>query len=483
MKKNQKGLSALQLTMMALGTVIGGSFFLGSSIAIHAAGPGVLISYCLGGILVYFILYALSEMTAADPAAGSFRNFAAAAFGPGTGFVVGWVYWTGMVLAMSSEAAAISILIRSWFPSLSITILGSIIIIGVTMINLIGAEKLSTLESSLAAVKVFAIAAFIIIGLLLITGLIPGSQRIGIGELAREPLLPGGIKSIAGSMLIVMFSYAGFEIISLAASETDDPRKTIPKAINYTVVSILGLYILSSVVLMPLIPTSILNEEISPMVAALDRWGINWAGNLINFVLVTAVLSTMLATMFGLGRMVRSLALEGHAPKLLKDGEGVPMRGILFSGFGMLFALALGHLFPSVYLFLISSGGFAALFTYAVILASHIRLRKKYGSSKEGKSKMAVSPYLSWIALISMIVIILSMPLISGQSAGLIAGLIMLIVYSFAYFAMKYSRSFTKPDTVNIYLKTKIKRVRMSMEFSEELTQGDKDLKKDKDDK
>ncbi|MCX7615597.1 MAG: amino acid permease, partial [Clostridiales bacterium] len=97
MKRNEKGLGALQLTMMALGTVIGGSFFLGSAVAIHAAGPSIILSYIIGGVLVYFILFAMSEMTVANPDTGSFRTFASHAFGQGTGFVVGWVYWTGMV--------------------------------------------------------------------------------------------------------------------------------------------------------------------------------------------------------------------------------------------------------------------------------------------------------------------------------------------------------------------------------------------------
>ncbi len=111
------GLSAWGLAMMALGTVIGGSFFLGSSIVIKAAGPAIILSYVLGGALVYLILFSLSEMTVADPAPGSFRSFAEKAFGSGVGFVTGWVYWTGMILAMSSEALAVSVFLRIWFPS------------------------------------------------------------------------------------------------------------------------------------------------------------------------------------------------------------------------------------------------------------------------------------------------------------------------------------------------------------------------------
>jgi L-asparagine transporter-like permease len=314
MKRKYNGLSAWQITMMALGSIIGGSFFLGSSVAINAAGPAIVISYVLGGFMVYFILYALSEMTVANPHSGSFRTFAAREFGPGVGFVVGWIYWIGMIFSMSSEATVVSILLQDWIPGISIAI-GGTIIIGVTLLNLLGADKLSNLTSGLSAIKLLTIVFFIIVLLLLITGIIPGRAAIGVGEIMHEPLMPGGIGGIAGSMLIVIFAYAGFEIIGLAASEAYDPKETIPRAINYTVIALVGLYILYVVALLPLIPTSELNEDMSPMVAALNRWGITWVGNIINFVLITAILSASLASMFGIARMLRSLADEGHAPK------------------------------------------------------------------------------------------------------------------------------------------------------------------------
>lgn len=467
MESKHKGLSAWQLTMMALGTVIGGSFFLGSSVAIHAAGPSILIAYILGGILVYFILFAMSEMTVANPDSGSFRTFAANIFGEGVGFVVGWVYWTGMVLAISSEATAVSILVREWFPNVSISLLGGIIIVGVTLLNLLGADKLSKLESGLAAIKVLAIISFIFVAFLLIVGIISGGGAVGVGELSREEFIPRGIQGLAGSMLIVMFSYAGFEIIGLAASEARDPRKTIPRAITYTVLCLVGFYVISIGVLLPLVPTAELSESISPMVVALNRWGISWAGTVLNLVLITAILSTMLAAMFGLGRMLRSLADEGHAPKWLKDNKDVPYRGILFSGLGMLIGLGLGMLLPRVYLFLISAGGFALLFTYAVIMATHIRFRKKNGCPPEGKCQMPGYPYTSWIGLISMIIIILSMPFISGQGSGLIAGLFMVGVYSVAYMVLRYSRA---RGSVHKLIKNNYK-TNLSTEFSDEISE------------
>lgn len=433
MEKRKKGLSAWQLTMMALGTVIGGSFFLGSSVAIHASGPSILIAYIIGGLLVYFILFALSEMTVANPDSGSFRTFAAQAFGQGTGFVVGWVYWTGMVLAMSSEATAVSILVRQWLPNISLSLLGGSIIIGVTLLNLLGADKLSKLESGLAIIKLFAIFSFVIMGALLIFGVFPQNAAAGAQELTREPLMPGGLRSVAGSMLIVMFSYAGFEIIGLASSEAENPKETIPKAIRYTVFCLVGFYIISIAVLLFLIPTAEINENTSPFVAALNRRGFGWAGTAINLVLITAILSTMLASMFGLGRMMRSLAEEGLAPGWLQDHRDVPYRGILFSGFGMLLGLGLGMLLPRVYLFLISSGGFALLFTYVIIMATHIRFRKKNGCPPDGKCQLWGFPFTSLFVLLSLIIIIVSMPFVPGQTSGLIAGISLILFFAACY--------------------------------------------------
>ncbi|MEQ8197834.1 MAG: amino acid permease [Clostridiaceae bacterium] len=483
MKKKHKGLSVGHLTMMALGTVIGGSFFLGSSVAINAAGPSILISYILGGILVYFILYALSELTVANPHSGSFRTFAAQVFGPGTGFVVGWVYWTGMILSMSSEAAAVSLLIRNWFSGVPMSMMGSLIIIGVTLLNLLGADKLSKLESSLASVKLLAIVFFIIISVLLIIGIIPGTSPIGVGELAREPFMPGGIKGIAGSMLIVMFAYAGFEIIGLAASETATPEKTVPKAIRNTVFGLLAFYILSALAVLLVVPTAELSENTSFMVAALNRWGMGWAGTAMNLVLVSAILSASLAAMFGIGRMMKSLADEGQAPKWLKDKRDVPYRGILFSGFAMLLALWMGLLFPRVYLFLISSGGFALLFTYAVILAVHIRFRKRCGCPPKGKCQMPGFPYTSWFALIGMIIVILSMPFISGQGSGLIAGIVMTALYSLIYMAMKYFSSSKVKSTADRSVNIKRYHGKLATEFSRELAEGTDKKDKNKTDK
>ncbi|KOA19964.1 GABA permease [Clostridium homopropionicum DSM 5847] len=442
MENKKGGLSPLHLSMMALGTVIGGSFFLGSSIGIKAAGPSIILVYLLVGILVYFILYALSEMTVADPAPGSFRTFAERAFGPGVGFVVGWVYWTGLILAMSSEATAVSVFLRIWFGNIPIPILGSGIIVLITVLNLLGAEKLSKLESSLSAIKLLAIAGFIVIAIAIIIGILPNIPSTGLGEIQREALVPSGISGVLGSALIVMFTYAGFEVIGLAASEAENPHVTIPKAITYTVVGLVGLYSIAIAVLLPLINTNKLTGDASPFVLALESRGISWAARVMNIILVIAILSTMLAAMFGLGRMLRSLAEEGHAPRILKDTGEIPYKGIIFSGISMLIGLGLGFLLPKqVYIFLVSSGGFSLLFTYFIILITHNRFRKNHGCPPKGKCRFPGYPYTSWISSIAVIVIIASMPFIEGQGAGLLAGLFLVIFYSSIY-VIVYKKSF-----------------------------------------
>lgn len=440
MEKRTQGITAGHLTMLALGTVIGGSFFLGSSVAINAAGPAILLAYIFGAVLVYYILSALSELAVAYPDGGGFRTYAEKAFGERAGFVVGWLYWAGMALGMSSEAAAAAILLRPWLPQLPIALLGSVIIILVTLLNLLGAVRLSKLESSLSGLKVFTVACFIAVALLLIGGLLPGRTAVGLGALTAEPFAPGGLGGILGSLLIVMFSYSGFEIIALAAPEVREPEKTIPRAIKVTVIGLVSLFILYILCLLPLIPTQVLNENTSAIAAALDRYGISWAGTVILLVVVSAILSTMLATVFGLGRMMRSLADEGHAPRWVKDSAGVPYRGIIATGLAMLLSLGFGLLFPSVYLFLLSAGGFAILFAYAAIMASHLRLRKKYGCPPTGKCQLRGFPYTTVFVLVSLIVAILSMPFVRGQEAGLSAGILLVVFFEAAFSFLKYFR-------------------------------------------
>ncbi|MGE4214150.1 MAG: amino acid permease [Anaerotignaceae bacterium] len=465
MKNKKEGLTAGQLTMMALGTVIGGSFFLGSAVAIQAAGPSIILSYIICGVMVYFILFALSEMTVSNPDSGSFRTFASQYISDGTGFVVGWVYWTGMVIAMSSEATAVSLLVKTWFPSISISILGTIIIIGVTLLNLLGANQLSRLEGILATIKIFAILVFIMLGFIITVG-ISNYRSVGSSVFQSQAFFSGGIKGLAGSMLIVLFTYAGFEIIGLAASETKNKQKTVPKAIHLTVFALVALYFLSITILIFLVPTSTLSEDVSPFVTALNYYHITWASTAMNIILISAILSTMVAAMFGIGRMLRSLVEGELAPEFLKDKTDVPYRGILFSGLAMLLSLFIGLIFPRVYLFLISSGGFAILFTYIVLMITHIRFRKVHGKP-EGKCSLCGFPYSSLFTLLGLIVALFSMLFIKGQTSGFFAGISLVAFFSICYGIVKIVHK-GKLNKGIPYESKKIDNRQFLTEFSEE---------------
>ncbi len=195
--------------------------------------------------------------------------------------------------------------------------------------------------------------------------------------------------------------------------------------------------------------------------AALTRSGIGWAGTVLNVVLITAILSTMLAAMFGLGRMMRSLAEEGLAPGIVRDKTDVPRRGILFSGLAMLLFLWIGLLLPRVYLFLVSSGGFALLFTYVVILLTHLKFRRKHGCPPDGKCQMWGYPYTSYAVLLLLLLSVVSMPFVPGQASGLIAGGILLALFAYGYWAIQKA----KHGWTNGAWKTGF-----SMEFAEDLT-------------
>jgi len=425
--------------MLTLGTIVGGSFFLGTAVPLREAGLAVLLAFAVGGFLVYLVLRALSEMTVARPVHGSFREYAEIAFGPGAGFVVGWLYWTGLVLALSSEATAAALFARVWLPGVPLWALSLSVIVGVTALNLLEARLFSAVEAVMAAVKLLAIVGFVVLMVALIGGPLGGRPPIGVGVLRTQPALPGGPGALLGSMLIVLFAYAGFEVMGLAAPEARDPRRTVPRAATLTVLILVGLYMAAMAVLLPVLPASAFTPEVSPMVMALRTVGFPGLAGGFNFVIVTASLSTMLAAMYGLGRMLYSLAEEGQAPGFLRrlSPTGAPRTALLASGASMLVGVVLAFALPrQVYLFLVSSAGFALLFSYLSILASQLVIRRREGCAP-GLCQMPGFPVLTWVGIILLVGSIAGMPLVRGQGAGLLAGLGLLVLFSLVYWVRK----------------------------------------------
>jgi len=424
--------------MLALGTVVGGSFFLGTGVIIRNAGSGALLAFAFGGLVIYLVLMALSELTVSRPTHGSFRQYAAIAFGPGASFVVGWLYWSGLVLALSSEGVAAAVFARLWLPAVPVWLIAGAVIIAVALLNLLDVRAFAIVESAMAAVKLLAVAAFILLGAALAARLLPLGTAPA-APAAISPFLPKGLGGLAGSMLLVLFAYAGFEVLGLAAPEAKDPHRTVPRAILLTVVSLVGLYVGVVAVVLLTLPPGGPQEEISPLVTILQVRGFPWLAAGLNLVVMTASLSTMLAAMYGLSRMIYSLAEEGQAPAFLGRlvPPGIPRNAIVVSSGGMMVGVVLAYLLPrSVYIFLVSSAGFALLFSYLVILASQLVIRRREGC-KPGACAMPFFPWGTWLGIVLIVGAIAGMPFVPGQGPGLIAGLGMLVIFVLAYLIVR----------------------------------------------
>lgn len=435
METKQQRLTVWPLVMLALGSVVGGSFFLGTAVTLRTAGLGSLVAFAVGGVVIYIILMALSEMTVSRPVHGSFRTYAEMAFGPMASFVVGWLYWTGLVLALSSEATATALFARTFISGVPIWLLSLAVIMLVTALNLMDVSFFSRVESAMAAAKLLSVIGFILVAGVAITVGVRGASPIVAGMIRGAVWLPSGVGGLAGSLLVVLFTYAGFEVLGLAAPDAQEPDKTVPRAVLLTVTSLVSLYMLAIAAILPILPIANLHEDVSPFVVALRAIGMPTAAAVLNVIVMTAAVSTMLAAMYGLSRMLQSLAQDGHAPALFKQvtAAGGPRNALLASAGGMLVGVVLARVLPQqVYLFLVSSAGFALLFSYLMILLSHYVLRRQEGCPATG-CQLPLFPYSSWLGIGLLLVTIVSMPLVRGQGAGLVAGLGLLAFFSLAY--------------------------------------------------
>ncbi|MGE5675581.1 MAG: amino acid permease, partial [Mycobacterium leprae] len=416
---------------------------------LRTTGPGVLIAFGVGVTLVYLTLSALSELTTAHPARGSFRAYAEQAFGPLAGFVVGWVYWGGLILAMSSEAVAVALFARLWLPGVPVWLISLTVVLLVSAINLLDVAKFSLIESVMAAVKVLAVLGFILVMAVSLLGLLPGKPFVGLGAIRTESFLPTGLRGLFGSMLPVFFTFAGFEVLGMAAPDAEEPARTVPRAVTLTVVSQLVLYMGAMLATLAVLAPGEVPRDTSPMVATLLRVGLYPLATILNIVVMTAAITTMLAATYSLSRMLASLAEERQAPAalaLLTPG-GAPRNALLVSSGFMLLGVLLSYLLPhQVYLFLVSAGGFSLIFAYLVILASHLVIRRRQGGCTPGMCQMTTYPYGNWVGILLTGGAIVTMPLVPGQGAGLAAGVVLVIAATAAYLLRSRSRRPLSPQ-------------------------------------
>ncbi|MEV6056316.1 amino acid permease [Streptomyces sp. NPDC052107] len=422
----QAGLKNRHLTMIAIGGVIGAGLFVGSSSGIATAGPGILLSYALVGTLVVLVMRMLGEMSAANPTSGSFSAHADRALGRWAGFSIGWLYWFFWVVVLAVEATAGAKILSGWVPGIPQWGWALIVMTVLTATNLVSVGSYGEFEFWFAGIKVVAIAAFIAIGLLAVFGVLPGvhADKASFGNLTNHGgFLPHGPGSILTGVLLVVFSFMGSEIATLAAGESEDPQRAVTKSTNSIIWRIGVFYLGSILIVVSLVPwndPSIAKQ--GSYVAALDSLGIPNAGQIMNVIILTSVLSCLNSGLYTASRMAFSLGQRGDAPKAFArtTSRGVPMAAILSSVVFGFVAVFFNYKYPdSVFLFLLNSSGAVALFVWLVICFSQLRMRRII--QREAPEKLVVKmwlyPYLTW-ATAALIVFVLGYMLTDTEGAS-----------------------------------------------------------------
>ncbi|ADK14666.1 amino acid permease [Clostridium ljungdahlii] len=412
----ERGLQERHIQLIAIGGAIGVGLFLGSATAIQTAGPAILLVYALAGIVMFFIMRALGELAISYPVSGSFSTYASEFIGPLTGYLTGWTYWFMWIVTCMAEITAVGIYVKFWLPSIPQWIPALIAVVIMTCINLIAVKAYGEFEFWFALIKVVTIISLIIFGLLMIIfGLGNDGKPIGFSNLwTHGGFFPKGIWGVIMSVVMVMFSYLGMELIGITAGEAKDPQKTIPSAINKVLWRILVFYVGALFIIMSLYPWNSLGTIGSPFVLTFSKLGIVVAAGIINFVVLTAALSSCNSGIFSTGRMLYNLSLQGTAPKVFnKLGKThVPTYGIIFSSAFMLIGVFLNYMVPSkVFTYVTSVATFGAIWVWSIILIAQMNFRKKLTLQqvRELKFPMVGYPYINWISLSFLVFVVVTM--------------------------------------------------------------------------
>lgn len=410
----KRRMESRHLTMISLGGVIGTGLFLSSGYTINQAGPlGAIIAYAVGSLLVYFVMLSLGELSVAMPYAGSFHLYAKRFIGPGTAFTIAILYWLNWAVALASEFTAAGLLMQRWFPSSPAWVWSAIFIAVVLTLNILSVRLYGESEFWFASIKVIAIIVFIVVGLLAIFGVIPiaGYEHAPLmTNFVKDGLFPNGVVPVFSILLTVVFAFSGTEVVGVAAGETKDPGTAIPKAVHTTVLRLMIFFIGSIAVMAALIPWQDAGVDSSPFVMVFQSIGMPFAGDVMNFVVLTAVLSAANSGLYVCSRMVWSLAKEDMIPKVLgkTNFHGVPVFAVLFSMAGSLLALLSSVVAAStVYLVLVAVSGLATLVVWLSVAVCHIRFRRRWiaegHSADELTYKAPWYPFAPWAAIVMCI--------------------------------------------------------------------------------
>ncbi len=407
----KRGLSQRHLTMIAMGGVIGAGLFVGSGVVISETGPPAFISYALSGFLVIMVMRMLGEMAVANPSTGSFADYARNALGGWAGFSVAWLYWYFWVIVIGFEAVAGATVVRFWLPGLPLWLVSLVLMTLMTATNLVSVSSFGEFEFWFAGIKVAAIVLFLALGVLFVVGLWPDKGFDVSNLTAHGGFFPKGGSAIFAAILVVIFSMTGAEVATIAAAESPDPGKAISRATNSVIGRIAAFYVGSVFLVVIIVPWNSTHLAASPYVAAFEAMKIPGAADVMNAVVLTAVLSCLNSGLYTSSRMLFVLAARREAPLALMrvNRAGVPMGAILASSVvGFLCVIAAAVSPQTVFLFLLNSSGAVILFVYVLICVSEIVLRRRTDPDRL-VVKMWFFPWLSIFVAAGIIAILVQM--------------------------------------------------------------------------
>lgn len=437
------------LMMLSLGGVIGTGLFLNVGYTINQAGPGgAIIGYLIGGFILYMVMTCLGELAVHMPVTGSFQTYATKFIHPTAGFSLGWMYFVGSAATAGVEFTAAGILMKHWFPDMPTWIWCAIFIVLLFSLNALSTRGFAEAEFWFAGIKVLAVVFFIIVGAAAIFGIVPMADRVAPHLTNLEPtlLFPAGIIIIFVTMMNVIFSYQGSELVGIAAGETENPQKTIPKAIRTILVRIIVFYIASIVILSAIFPSSELGLLESPFVTLLELVGIPYAADIMNFIILTAILSVGNSCLYASTRLLWAMSLEDMAPKIFSktSKRNIPLNALLFTMFFSLLSLLTSVMkADAVFVLLMSIAGISVTISWMGIALSQFMFRRKYvksgGRLEDLQYRVKWYPFIPLFCITFCSAILIFLLWDETQRAGVLYGIGFLLL-CIVFYSIKLKR-------------------------------------------
>jgi L-asparagine transporter-like permease len=432
-----KRLSSRQVAMIGLGCTIGTGLFLGSAISVKLAGPAVILSFAAGAVIALTVMWALAEMAVEQPAAGSFGLYAEMYLHPWAGFAVRYTYWLCLVMIVGSEVVAAAIYCKFWFPHMPAPIWIAGFSIALVLINTLSIEDFGSIEYWFAMIKVVTIVAFLILGAMLLFGI--GFPRIGLGNFTvNGGFSPHGWGGVGLGVVMAIFSYLGLEIVGVTAGEAADPKTAVPRALRRTLGFLALFYLGGLALVVGIVPWTEIGLGQSPFVRVFERVGIPAASHVMNFVVLSAALSSALCNLYFTARMLFSLSRSGFAPALLGklSKKGMPVAAVLASSVGMAVALVLAQLFQdTAFVFLIGVAFFGGPFIWLMTLVTHIGFRRRMAQENRAIAKIApLGIWSSIFGIVALLAVLASTWWIPDFHVALLSGPPWLVFLTVCYF-------------------------------------------------